>query len=220
MPKGKNMNDTKILSEYESKKILKKTGILVCREILAQDLYETKKAINELGYPVVIKACMDGLAHKSEQGLVFLNVKSNEETEYVYNLIKNRLPNSKILVQEMINNQREVMVGFLRDNIMGPCVMFGLGGIFTEILRDTTFRLAPIDQFEAMKMVEDIRAKKILTNVRGLPQVDKDSLADLIVKLSQLGAQNTNIIEIDINPICFNKQGMPVAVDSTIIIRD
>ena len=214
------MKEQKILSEYESKNILREQGILVCKEILAKDFTEVKKAIKEIGYPVVLKPCLTGLVHKSEHNVVFLNVKSEEEAENAFNFIKDKFPEAEILVQEMVNNQREVVIGFIRDQIMGPCVMFGLGGIFTEILRDVTFRLAPVSFKEAKMMLQDIKCKKILENVRSLVEVDKNALSDIIVKVSNLGVKNSNIQEIDINPICFNDHGIPIAVDCTVVLNE
>ncbi len=201
------------------KKILKDAGIRVCREILAKDFREATDAIAQIGYPVVIKACMEGLAHKSEENLVFLDIRSNGEVESAYNYIKSKVPDAKILIQEMVNNKREVLVGFLRDHIMGSCVSFGLGGIFTEVLKDVTFRLAPVDEKEAYMMLNDIRGSKILEKVRGLPEVDKNLLADIIVKISVLGSSNEDIKEIDINPICFDESGIPIAVDATVVLK-
>ena len=214
------MKEQKILSEYDSKNILREAGVLVCKEILAKDLTEVRKAIAEIGYPVVLKPSLPGLAHKSEHKVVFLDVKSDQEAENAYNIIKDKFPEAKILVQEMVNNQREVVVGFIRDRIMGPCVMFGLGGIFTEILRDITFRLAPVNFKEAMMMLQDIKGKKILESVRSLVEVDKNALADIIVKVSNIGANNNHIKEIDINPICFNEQGTPIVVDCSVILNN
>ena len=213
------MGRGKVLSEFESKNFLREAKISVCKEKIVNNIMELKNVLEELGFPVAIKGCMEGLAHKSEQNLVFLHVKSIDEAEKIYQDIKNKIPEAQILVQEMVDNRREVVVGFIRDKIMGPCVMFGLGGIFTEILKDVTFRLAPITKDEALEMLEDIKGKKILESVRGLPPVNKDALADIVVKISQLGSSNEKIKEIDINPICFNKKGLPVVVDSSIIVE-
>lgn len=213
------MNNYRILSEYESKEILRGAGISTCKEILARDLKEVLDAVSQIGYPVALKGCMEGLAHKSEENLVFLDVKSNNELEAAYKHIKEKVPEAKILVQEMVNNKREVLVGFLRDEIMGPCVSFGLGGIFTEILKDVAFRLAPVNMDEAKMMLDDIRGHRILDNIRGLPAVDKGALAELIVKVSILGITNEKIREIDINPVCFNDKGIPMAVDATVILK-
>ncbi len=205
-----------VISEYESKNILRKMGIRVSKDIIVHNMEELPDVVSKIGFPLAIKACREGLAHKTEQGLVFLNVKSLEEAKDAFREIKKIVPEADILVQEMVDNKREIVVGFIEDNIMGPCIMFGLGGIFTEILKDVTFRLAPVSMREAMEMLSDIKAKQILDGIRGLPPVDRESLCDIIVKVSNILSVDKNIKEVDINPICFDKNGIPIVVDCSI----
>jgi acetyl-CoA synthetase (ADP-forming) len=106
-----------------------------------------------------------------------------------------------ILVQEMVKGARELVVGMTRDPQFGPCVMFGLGGIFTEILKDVSFRIAPLEKKDAMEMMQDIKGHKILDAVRGLKAVNIEFLADILVKVGQIGMDNHQIKEIDINPL-------------------
>jgi acetyl-CoA synthetase (ADP-forming) len=123
-----------------------------------------------------------------------------------------------ILVQEMVKGQRELVVGLNRDPQFGPCVMFGLGGIFTEILKDIAFRIAPLGKRDALEMMQDIKAKKILEPIRGMPAADKDLLADMLMIVGQIGLELEMIKEIDINPIIISA-GKPVAVDALVILE-
>ncbi len=122
-----------------------------------------------------------------------------------------------ILVQEMVKGQRELVVGLNRDPQFGPCVMFGLGGIFTEILKDIAFRIAPIEKREALEMMQDIKAKKILEPIRGMPAADKGLLADMLMTVGRIGLELEMIKEIDINPVIISAD-KPVAVDALVIL--
>jgi acetyl-CoA synthetase (ADP-forming) len=122
-----------------------------------------------------------------------------------------------VLVQQMIKGQRELVVGLTRDPQFGPCVMFGLGGIFTEILEDTSFRVAPIEKRDALEMIQEIKAHKILEAIRGMEPVDKDMLADILIAIGRLGIENEAVKEIDINPLIISR-GQPVAVDALVVL--
>ena len=113
----------------------------------------------------------------------------------------------------------ELMVGLFRDKQFGPCVMFGLGGIFTEIFKDYTFRVAPLDRQEALDMIGDIKARTIMGAFRGMMAADADQLADIIVKVSAIGFDHPDIREIDINPLLLS-DSKPVAVDALIVLND
>ena len=122
-----------------------------------------------------------------------------------------------VLVQQMVKGQRELVVGLTRDPQFGPCVMFGLGGIFTEILEDTSFRVAPIEKQDALEMILEIKAHKILEAVRGMEPVDTDMLADILIAVGRLGIENEAVKEIDINPVIIST-GKPVAVDALVVL--
>jgi len=123
-----------------------------------------------------------------------------------------------ILVQEMIKGKRELMVGLTRDAQFGPCVMFGLGGIFTEILKDVSFRLAPLTQRDALEMMADIKGSKILDAVRGMEAVDRDATARILMEVGRIGLENDRVKEIDINPLII-RGGIPVAVDALVVLQ-
>jgi len=210
----------KSLSEYESKLVLKEYSIPVTREVLVKEKEQLPEAIAQIGYPLVIKGCAPEITHKTELGLVFTDIRDEEEAyiafERIYEKVK-KIKNGGVLVQEMVKGKRELMVGMLRDEHFGVSVMFGLGGIFTEVLKDISFRIAPLSKTDAMEMVREIKASRILDSVRNMPAVDIDQLAELIVNVGRIGLENQEIKEMDINPIIIS--GMhPIAVDALIVL--
>ncbi|MDD3472055.1 MAG: acetate--CoA ligase family protein [Syntrophaceae bacterium] len=211
--------EKKALSEYESKKLLSTYGIPVSKEILAGSSQELHNAVRVIGFPLVLKGCSNLFSHKTEMNLVSLNIKTTQEAEREFERIWEVMAGKGegVLVQEMVQGKRELMAGLTRDAQFGPCVMFGIGGIFTEALEDVCFRMAPIDKKQAKEMFGDIRGNKLLGPVRGMEPVDLDSLADILVALGKLGAERNDIQEIDLNPIII-RRGKPVAVDALVII--
>ena len=124
-----------------------------------------------------------------------------------------------VLVQEMIKGVREFVIGLTRDPQFGPCVMFGLGGIFTEVLNDVSFRVAPISEMDAMEMMDEIKTKKLLDEFRGSPAVDKKALARALVGIGNLGNDYEEIAEIDINPVIIAGD-QPIAVDALVVLNN
>jgi len=210
----------KTLSEYESKEFLKSYGIPATRETLVHTREECTKAAHAIGYPLVLKACSPQLAHKTEKGLVRLDLRSNQELILAFDDLMSRMEGNEksILVQELIKGTRELVAGMTRDPQFGPCVMFGLGGIFTEILKDIAFRVAPLEKRDALDMTQEIKAHKILGAVRGMPAADMDLLCDILVKVGEIGLENESIQEIDINPMILSG-AKPVAVDALIVLK-
>jgi len=210
----------KTLSEYESKEFLKSYGIPATRETLVHTREECTKAAHAIGYPLVLKACSPQLAHKTEKGLVRLDLRSNQELILAFDDLMSRMEGNEksILVQELIKGTRELVAGMTRDPQFGPCVMFGLGGIFTEILKDIAFRVAPLEKRDALDMTQEIKAHKILGAVRGMPAADMDLLCDILVKVGEIGLENESIQEIDINPLILSG-AKPVAVDALIVLK-
>jgi len=211
----------KTLSEYESKDLLKAYGIPVTREFLVHSREECIKAAQTIGYPLVLKGCSPHLAHKTEKGLVRVDIRSDQEAILAFEDLTSRLEGNEkdILVQEMIKGTRELVAGMTRDAQFGPCVMFGLGGIFTEILKDIVFRVAPLEKQDALDMTREIKAHKILGAVRGMPAADLDLLCDILVKVGAIGVENEFIQEIDINPLILSG-AKPVAVDALIVLKE
>lgn len=207
------------LSEYESKTLLRAYDIPVTREIMVDGHQAFLDAVHDIGYPLVIKACSPGLAHKTEQGLVAVDIRNDEEAEGAYQQIMSALQRGEkaLLVQEMVKGSRELMVGMTRDAQFGPCVMFGLGGIFTEILKDVSFRVAPITKRDALEMMREIKAHKILDDIRGMPAADLETLSEILIKIGQIGLENDSIKEIDVNPLIL-QESKPVAVDALVVL--
>jgi len=208
------------LTEYESKIILKDYGIPVVRERLVTDRAQCLTAIREIGFPLVMKGCAVDIPHKSELGLVMVDIRNEHEAEGSFEKIMKEMPvnSPAVLVQAMVKGKRELVAGLTRDEQFGPAVMFGIGGIFTEILADTVFRLAPFDRKEALRMIGDIRGRKILEAVRGMKAVNLDLMAHILVKLSEIALEHPEIKEIDINPLIISN-GSPIAVDALIILH-
>ena len=207
------------LSEYESKQILASYGIPVTPEELITKPEDLSEAIYKIGYPLVMKGCAAEIAHKTEKGLIRVDVRNEEEALTAYKEITAAMDGIEkaVLVQQMIKGQRELVVGLTRDPQFGPCVMYGLGGIFTEILEDTSFRVAPIEKRDALEMIQEIKAHKILEAIRGMEPVDKDMLADILIAIGRLGIENEAVKEIDINPLIISR-GQPVAVDALVVL--
>jgi acetyl-CoA synthetase (ADP-forming) len=210
----------KALSEYEATQVLAAYGIPVTRECLVENRSDVEKAVREIGYPLVMKGCSSEIAHKTEKGLIHVDIRSNAEALKVFDEIKARLNvfRGSVLIQEMVKGRRELVMGLTRDDQFGPCVMFGLGGIFTEILKDISFRKAPLEKNDALEMMQEIKGHKILGAFRGMEAVDVESLADMLIRLGQIGLEVDHVQEIDLNPvIIFGKK--PIVVDALIILK-
>jgi acetyl-CoA synthetase (ADP-forming) len=208
------------LSEFESKQLLASYGIPVTREALVENEENLIKTADDIGYPIVIKACSPDISHKTENGLICVDIRNDDEAKVAFNQIIARMNgNGKtVLVQEMIKGKRELVAGLTRDSQFGPCVMFGLGGIFTEILKDISFRIAPLEKLDAMEMMQEIKGRKILDSIRGMDAADLNILADILIALGRIGLKNENIKEIDINPLILSG-GIPVAVDALVVLE-
>jgi len=207
------------LSEYESKQVLASYGIPVTLEELVINPEDLSQAIHKIGYPLVMKGCDAEIAHKTEKGLIRMDVRNEDEARTAFKEITAAMDGAEkaVLVQQMVKGQRELVVGLTRDPQFGPCVMFGLGGIFTEILEDTSFRVAPVEKRDALEMIQEIKAHKILEAIRGMEPVDKDMLADILMAIGRLGIENETVKEIDINPVIISR-GKPVAVDALVVL--
>jgi acetyl-CoA synthetase (ADP-forming) len=210
------------LTEYESKQVLAAYNLPIAREELVNNAEDLLKAAEKIGYPVVIKGCSAEIAHKTEKGLIRVDVRNDEEATTVFREISSAMDgvsDGAVLVQQLVKGRRELVIGLTRDAQFGPCVMFGLGGIFTEVLKDTVFRVAPLDKQDALEMMQEIKASKILEAIRGMAVADKDILADMLMTVGRIGVENDRIKEIDINPVIING-GKPVAVDALVVLQE
>ncbi len=208
------------LSEYDSKQVLAAYGIPVAREVLVGGLAEAKAAARMLEYPVVLKACGADAAHKTEKGLVAVHLGSDRALSDAFRTIRERAgPDfaGGFLVQKMIMGARELAAGMIRDHQFGPSVMFGLGGIFAEVLDDVVFRIAPLRRRDALEMIRSIKGHRLLAAIRGMPAVDTCALARSIVALGRIGLDHPQIDQIDVNPMIV-RGADPVAVDALIVL--
>ncbi len=212
----------KNLTEFESKQVLAAYGVPVSREFLVKNAKEAVARAEELGYPVVLKGSGPELLHKTELDIVRLNLRTAKELRLAFKEIKTNAAKKLkgMLIQEMVKGQRELVIGLVRDPQFGPCVMFGLGGIYTEILKDVCFRVAPITEADALQMLDEIKGKKILEAFRGMAPADKAALAQALVGLGRLGVENGKVKEVDVNPLILTREGRPVAVDALVILGE
>ncbi len=207
------------LTEHESKELLKEFGIPICREMMALNAQSAASVASELGFPVVLKAAGAALSHKTEVGGVVLNLRNVEDVQREAERLLEIPGCEGLLVQEMVKGGRELVCGMTRDPLFGPCIMFGLGGILTEVLKDTAFRLAPLTRWDAMEMVREIRGTKILAAFRGEEAVDLEALARTLVGLGEVAVKHPEILEIDVNPLKIRPDGQPVAVDALVVLK-
>jgi acyl-CoA synthetase (NDP forming) len=210
----------KALTEAEAKEFLKQYGIPVVEEKAVKTIKEAELSAKEIGYPVVLKGLGSRLTHKTEKGLVKLNIKNKEEVRSAATYIKEAAGSDLegFLIQPMLEGKREFVAGLFHDEQFGATVMFGLGGIFTEAIGDVVFRLAPIDDNEARKMIDDLHSQKLLGAFRGENAPDKDALIKTLVGLSQIGMEVPDVKEIDINPLLVDAKGKVTAVDALVVL--
>jgi acetyltransferase len=208
----------KIWDEFDSKKFLSGWKIPVVEERLVRSLSGAWKAAQQMGLPVVLKGLMRGEVHKTEHGLVRLGIMNKTLLESAYHDVREKVGHrGRILIQKEVKSDYELIAGFIRDNQFGDCVMFGLGGIFSELEPDVVFAMAPLDREWALKLIGRIRGKRLLQGFRGMTPLNEDTMADILVKLGNAGIAYPQIEQIDVNPLVVSK-GIPLAVDANIII--
>jgi acetyltransferase len=207
----------RIHDEFESKHILSSSGIPVVEEAIVSNLAGAKKFAMETGYPLVLKGLIPKTVHKSEKGLVELNLYQENQLDEAFSRIEDKLNGrGKILIQRQVKIDYELIAGYLKDEHFGPCVLFGIGGFFVELEPDIAFSLAPLNRDRAENLMERIRSQKLFQGFRTMEPLNREIMADLLIKLSVLGSSRPEIRQIDINPIAvFN--GLPVVIDANII---
>jgi 4-hydroxybutyrate---CoA ligase (ADP-forming) len=215
------------LLEEEGYEVLRAYGFPTPKSILGSTEEECVKAAKEIGYPVVMKIASPDIIHKSDAGGVKVGVKSDDELRAAFRAITESAKSYKadakikgVLVQEMVKSAKETILGASQDPTFGPVIMFGLGGIYVEVLKDVVFRVAPVNGREAENMVESIKTIKLLKGVRGEKPSDQNAIADSLQRLSQLVTDFPEIKEFDINPLLVLEEGKGArVVDARIIIR-
>ena len=215
----------KVLLEPEAKTICAEYGIPVTQFSVAKTQQEAAELAQKIGFPVVLKIISQDIIHKSDAGGVIVNLKTKEEVETAYDKILENAKKYKadakiggILVQEMANQATEVIIGSIKDPQFGQTLMFGLGGIFVELLKDVTFRVAPITEQEAAEMVVGVRAYPLLNGYRNTPPADVKAIVNLLMCVSKLVMDHPEIKELDLNPIMAYEKGAKT-VDARIILE-
>jgi len=218
-----NMQEkNRTLSENDSKKLLQKHGLAFAKEINAKDVNDAVKAANKIGYPVVLKINGESIAHKTERNLVRVNLPHAEAVKGAAESLMSEITeddgDTSILVAEMIQGNRELILGFYLDEQFGPLVLIGLGGILTEALNDITFASAPVSLSQAKRMLHSLNSSHLIfEEFRGEKPADINLVAQMIVELSKIYQSDDTIASIDINPIIINN-GKPIGVDALIEI--
>ena len=214
------------LGDAESREVMEAYGMHIPRSVLAKTVDEAVAAADEIGYPVVMKIASPDILHKSDIGGVKVNVRDAEQVRDLFDLLIYRgrryMENAQIWgvqVQEMVPKGKECIIGMNRDPQFGPLLMFGLGGIYVEVLKDVTFRVAPVSHQEATEMIDEIRSYHLLRGVRGEKPSDLKAIAEYIQRVSQLVTDLPEIVEMDINPLMVNEAGKGVvAVDFRFVL--
>ncbi len=223
---AKKEGRTKLL-EHEAYEVLKAYDLPVPKAGLARSVDEAVKLANKIGYPVVLKIVSPDIVHKSDVGGVKINLRSEEDVKRAYEEImksvKEKAPGAKItgiLVQEMVPEGLEVIVGATRDPTFGPVLLFGLGGIFVEVLKDVSFRIAPVTRYDAESMLTEIKAAKLLEGYRGMPPRDKEALVKIIMNLSKFMEEQESVSDVDLNPIMAFEVGKGAKIaDARVLIK-
>jgi acetyl-CoA synthetase (ADP-forming) len=215
----------KALLEPEAKTICMEYCIPVTKFKVALNENEAAKYGDEIGYPVVLKIVSPDIIHKSDAGGVIINLKNPAEVTDAYKKILENIKKYKadakivgLLVQEMAPQSTETIVGAIKDPQFGQTVMFGLGGIFVEILKDVSFRIAPITTDDAKDMITELKAYPLLKGYRNTPPADIDALVNILCNTSRLVMDNPEIKELDLNPVIAYEKGAK-AVDARIILE-
>lgn len=214
-----------ILTEFESKKILKQAGIPVVETKLAKTQKEAVSLSQKMGFPVALKIASPDVIHKSDSGGVKLSVNSVAEVKKSYDEIlkkvRKQYPDGVVhgvSVQKMFRPGTEVIIGTSKDPQFGPVIMFGLGGIFVELLKDVSFRVIPVERRDAQEMIKEIKGYPLLQGYRGKEPANLSALVEIILKTSKLIEENPQIKELELNPV-FAYQNKAVAVDARIILE-
>jgi len=215
----------KYLLEPEAKAVCMEYEIPVAKFRVAKNIEETVRFAGETGYPVVLKIVSPDIVHKFDMGGVILNIKSSEEVRDAYERIlvnvKKHKPDAKIagiLVQEMIPPSTEIIVGATKDPHFGQTLIFGLGGIFVEVLKDVSFRIAPITRSDAEEMITDVKGYQILRGYRDQLPADINAIVEILLNTSRLVTDHRDIRELDLNPILVYEKGAKT-VDARIILE-
>jgi len=212
----KNLGNRKNLTEFEVKNILREYDIPTPKYKIIKNEKELKDV--NLKYPLVMKISSPKILHKTDVGGVILNINNYQELLFNYTKLRKKFHDIEIIVETMEKGNIEIIVGLLNDPTFGITIMFGIGGIFTEIYKDVVFRVVPIDRSDAEQMLTDIKARKLLEGFRNI-KVDRESVIDLLLKISKLGVDFENVLDqMDLNPVIVKEKNL-IVIDAKMIIR-
>jgi acetyl-CoA synthetase (ADP-forming) len=207
------------LSEHESKRLLAQAGIPVPDERLVDSPEAAVAAAQALGLPIALKLCGRGIAHKTERGLVRLDLRDADAVRVAARELlaarREGEENARLLVARMRRGRRELIAGLVRDPQFGPCVMLGLGGIFAEALRDVAFAVAPLGPGDADDLIGALRHAELLGPFRGEPAVDRALLVAVLEGLARLGLERPDVRSVDVNPLLV-EGAEPLVVDALV----
>lgn len=210
------------LTEYEGKQLLTAIGVGVPRGQLAETAENALAAGETLGYPVVMKVHSALISHKTDLGGVITDIKdpsqAAESFAKLLAIVRKQDPRGQVLIERMAPSGVEVIVGMQRDPQFGPVMMFGLGGVYTELLEDVSFRMIPVTAVEVTRMIEQVRGYRLLKGYRGMPAVNLTALQHLLLRISELTQKLPEIAGIDLNPVLLDPHGV-VALDCLIVLN-
>jgi len=223
-PKGKRLECGSALSEQDSKALLTAYGIPVPKERVVDSAGDAAKAAKRIGFPVVMKIVSADILHKSDLGLVAVGIRDEDDAKRTYKRLlstaKKAAPKAHIdgvLIAEQVSGV-ETVIGVAQDELFGPVVMFGLGGVFVEVLKDVTFRVPPFGKSDAQMMLDELAGAAMLRGVRGQPPVDRAALVDVLMKVQHLAVDlSADVAELDINPLLAGPNGV-VAADALVVL--
>jgi len=207
-----------LLQQKEVLILLQKYSILYPKT----SIIKTVSDIDKFSYPAVLKVDSPEVSHKTDLGLVVTDIKNSSEAKQQLKkcedkLKKYHISDYRFLLQKQIEGQ-EIIIGMKRDPIFGPAILFGLGGVFVEVLKDYSMRIAPLTRHDCIEMLNEIKGKKILTGHRNIPAVNKEKIIALLLKISKLAMNEKDIMEIDFNPVMINRYAE--VVDARIVKKD
>ncbi len=216
------LENREALLEHEAKEVLKNMGVKIPPSKLAKTEDEAVSAAESFDYPVVMKLMSSDVLHKTDAKAVIIDLNSPSEVRETFQDFMTRFANvavAGVLVEKMVKKGIELIIGTNTDDDFGPVILFGVGGVLVEAIKDVVFRMCPTTKEQAFDAINEIRAKVILEGFRGLPAVNKNELSDLLVKISQLAWEYRDyILEMDFNPIIANEDGL-FPVDARIILK-
>jgi succinyl-CoA synthetase beta subunit len=210
---------TRTLSESDSKELLAAHGVPIAPERVEPTAASAAAAAVDMGFPVVVKLCGDAIAHKTERGLVRLNLSDAAAVEAAaVDLLAAATPDDgevAVLVAPMVSGNRELIAGLNTDPTFGMTVMLGIGGVLAEAVKDVAFRLVPISDADAEDMINDLATQDLLGAFRGEPAVDRSAIKDVLLGLSAAASADSTIVSADLNPLIIC-DGKPIAVDALV----